>query len=127
MRILSYILWKLSQLLLGCSLPPSADLKDGVSVAHPIGIVIHQNAIIGKNTYICQNVTIGRQGKDLEESPVIGENCFIGAGACVLGNILIGDNVRIGANAVVLRDIPSNSIAVGIPAKIIRSGENCNE
>ena len=53
----------------------------------------------------------------------IGNNCMIGAGAVILGNIVIGDNVKIGANAVVLKDIPDNCTVVGIPGKIIERGE----
>lgn len=66
---------------------------------------------------IFQGVTIGLK-KNLGEYPTIGDNVQIGAGAKILGKITIGDNVRIGANAVVLTDVPSNCIAVGIPAKI---------
>lgn len=86
------------------------------------GIVISDQASIGKNATILQQVTIGVKyigGK----SPVIGENVFIGAGAKVLGEIRIGNNVRIGANAVVLQDVPDNATVVGNPGKIIIKGK----
>lgn len=118
MKVFSYILYKLTFLMLGCTVPPSAKLEKGVNFGHPIGIVIHQNAIIGKNTLIYQNVTIGRKDLSSQKCPVIGENCVIGAGACLLGDISIGNNVTIGANAVVITDVPDNSVAIGVPAQI---------
>lgn len=87
-----------------------------------IAVVIHKDAIIGNDCIISQGVTIG--GKQNSKGvPVIGNNVHIGAGAKVLGNISIGNNVSIGANAVVLKDIPDNSIAVGVPARIIKLNE----
>ena len=83
-----------------------------------IGVVLHSNAKIGNNCIIGQNITIGgRTGHG--GPPVIGNNVYIAAGSRILGGITIGDNVIIGANAVVLKDIPANSVVVGIPAKII--------
>lgn len=92
----------------------------GVNFGHPIGIVIHQDAIIGENTLIYQNVTIGRKDRTSQKCPKIGCNCVIGAGACILGDIKIGNNVTIGANAVVVSNVPDNSTAIGVPA-LIRS------
>ena len=85
------------------------------------GCHINRNAIIGKNCIIFQNVTIGiRSLDDMERrAPVIGDDCVIGAGACLLGGITIGDNVKIGANTVVLHDVPSNSTVVGVEGRII--------
>lgn len=82
------------------------------------GIIIAHYAHIGKNCTIFQQVTIA-QGSN-KTAATIGDNCFIGAGARIIGNVIIGDNVKIGANAVVLSDIPSNSTAVGVPARIIK-------
>lgn len=86
-------------------------------------MVIHPNAIIGENVVIRQHVSIGTNAKPGQGglAPKIGNNVMIGAGACILGNITIGDNVSIGANAVVLCDVPDNCIAVGVPARVIRS------
>lgn len=72
---------------------------------------------MGKNCVIRQGVTIGTKNED-HDVPIIGNNVEFGAGCKVLGKIKIGNNVIIGANAVVLCDVPDNSIAVGIPAKI---------
>ena len=105
-------------ILFNCSIPPTANLKKGVNIAHGIGIVIHQNTTIGENTILYQNVTVGSGN-----GPQIGANCILGAGACVLGDIVIGNNVKIGANCVVLNDIPDNCTVVGVPGKIIKKNE----
>jgi len=115
LKLFSKIVWRLIYLLFNCSIPPTAVLEEGVNIAHGIGIVIHQNTSIGKNTVIFQNVTIGSG-----DGPKIGEDCIIGAGACVLGDIVIGNNVKIGANAVVVKDIPDNCTVVGVPGEIIK-------
>lgn len=75
--------------------------------------------MIGRNCSIGQNVTIGGGGRT-PGVPRIGDNVHIGAGAVVIGGIHIGDNVTIGANAVVNKDIPSDCVAVGVPAKPVK-------
>ena len=81
-----------------------------------LGVVIHPKVVIGKNVKILQNVTIGgREGSGL---PIIKDNVEIGAGAVILGNIIIGSHSKIGANAVVISNVPDNSIAVGVPAQV---------
>lgn len=80
------------------------------------GIIISHYAKLGRNCQIHQHVTIGEKQ---HKAATIGDNCFIGAGAVIIGDVNIGDNVTIGANAVVTKDIPSNSTAVGVPAKVV--------
>lgn len=118
MRFIAQIIYHLMQILFGCTIPYSAVLEEGVNIGHFHGIVIHQKSRIGANTLIYQNVTLG--GRNGKGGPIIGKNCIIGAGACVLGEITIGDNVNIGANAVVLEDVPENCTVVGVPAKIVK-------
>lgn len=91
----------------------------GLSIAHIGTIVVNPSAKVGKNCRIHEGVTIGAtNGKS--ESPIIGDNCFIGSGAKIIGNIHIGNNVAIGAGAVVVNDILENNITVGgVPAKKI--------
>jgi serine O-acetyltransferase len=84
---------------------------------HPVGVVIHERAVIGDDCMLMQQVTIGMLAD--HQVPVVGSRVYIGSGAKVLGGIRIGDDARIGANAVVLIDIPAGATAVGIPAKII--------
>ena len=89
---------------------------------HGLGIVVHQDAVIGSNCIIFQNVTIGEKhsAKDNNHGvPTIGDNVMIGAGAVLLGDVHIGDNAVIGANAVIVKDVPSDKTAVGIPARIL--------
>jgi serine acetyltransferase len=81
------------------------------------GIIISHFASIGKNCTIMQQVTIA-EGKG-NKAPTIGNNCFLGAGCKIIGDIRVGDNVKIGANAVVVKDVPDGATAVGVPARII--------
>lgn len=83
---------------------------------HYLGLVIGPGVVIGNNCTTYQQVTIGQKNG---KYPTIGENVTLYAGCKVLGNINIGNNVEIGANAVVLKDVPDNCIAVGVPARII--------
>ena len=72
---------------------------------------------------IYQGVTLGGTGKDTgKRHPTIGKNCMIGAGAKILGPIKVGDNCKVAANAVVLSDLPPDSTAVGVPARVVRRG-----
>lgn len=116
-KLLARLVYYVIYVLFNCIIPPSADLKKNVKIAHGIGIVIHHNAVIGANTKIYQNVTVG--GGD---GIVVGENCLIGAGAVILGSVVIGDNSKIGANAVVLHDVKPGSVMVGVPAKNVKNG-----
>ncbi|WEF31308.1 serine acetyltransferase [Pseudoduganella chitinolytica] len=89
----------------------------------PKSIFISGGAKIGKNCVIFQQVTIG--SNTLADSkgagaPVIGDNCYIGAGAKIVGNVRVGDNVRVGANALVYKDVPANSVVVSSPSEIIQ-------
>jgi serine O-acetyltransferase len=100
---------------------PDAVIGPGLIIAHPQCVVIG-SAKIGSNCCVHQGVTIGpRYGEDAEPlaNPRIGDNVTIYAGAKILGNITIGNNVVIGANAVVLTDMPSDTVGVGIPARAI--------
>lgn len=116
---LSMIYQKLIRFLFSAEIPYTVELGDNVDLVHGgLGVVIHKDAKIGANTKIYQNVTIG--GLPDGGVPVIGQNVLIGSGAVILGGINIGDNAKIGANAVVLIDIPPNSTAVGVPAKILK-------
>jgi serine O-acetyltransferase len=84
-----------------------------------MGVVIHRRAVIGDNCEIAHHVTIGGRG-GFPQVPVIGSDVFIGAGAKILGPIMIGNGATIGANAVVLQDVPPHSVAAGVPARIVK-------
>ena len=86
------------------------------------GIIVSHDVQIGKNATIYHQVTIGG-GKG--GAPIIGDNCFIGAGAKIIGNTRIGNNVKIGANCVVFMDIPDNAtVVLPKPRVIIRENNN---
>lgn len=107
-----------------CNIPHLHELlENGTIFPHPIGIVIHRRAIIGKNCTIYQNVTIG-DGKYNNErqrySPIIGDNVRIYANAVVVGGITVGNNSIIGAGAIVINDVPENVVVAGNPARIIK-------
>jgi serine O-acetyltransferase len=98
---------------------PSAQIGRRVFIDHGIGVVIGETAIIGDDVLIYQGVTLGGVNLDrIKRHPTIEKNVVIGAGAKILGDITIGENSKIGANSVVVNDIPKNTTAVGIPAKI---------
>jgi serine O-acetyltransferase len=101
----------------GLEILVGADIGGGLYVAHPVGVVISPERI-GRNCSIIAAVTIGM--RNTWDFPEIGDTVFIGAGARVLGKIMIGDGAVIGANAVVISDVPSGSTAVGVPARITR-------
>ena len=94
-----------------------AEFGEGFVILHSVGVVINGAVKAGNNLIIEHGVTIGAEKYKI---PKIGNNVFIGAGAKIIGPVIIGDNVKIGANAVVVNDIPSHSTAVGIPAKVIK-------
>lgn len=107
-----------SQVLTGIDLPCEATVGRRFLIEHFGGIVISGDVVLGDDVVVRNGVTIGLRRTGERGAPVIGNRVDIGAGAKVLGRIHIGDDVAIGANAVVLTDVPANSIAVGVPARI---------
>ena len=127
-RILPKLLWITNRIIFACDIPYTATIDPTVQFGHNgLGTVINRNASLGKNSVIMQHVTLGGTlGKNREyngkiiTSPVIGEHTLIGAGAILLGPIIVGNNCIIGAGTVLTRDVPDNSLVVGIPGKVIR-------
>ncbi|MEJ1339119.1 MAG: serine acetyltransferase [Candidatus Sedimenticola sp. (ex Thyasira tokunagai)] len=116
--LLYKILYKFIQIVTGIEFPCEVEIGQNFIIDHFGGIVVSGYAKFGHNCRIRNGVVVGLKSVDAPCAPVIGNNVDIGAGAKLLGNISIGDNVLIGANAVVIRDVPSNSIAFGVPAVI---------
>ena len=112
---------QLARHLTGIEIHPGATIGEGLFIDHGMGVVIGETTEIGDNCTLYQGVTLGGTGKDVgKRHPTLGNNVMVGAGAKILGPINICDNCKVAANAVVLKDIPENSTAVGIPAKIVR-------
>ena len=105
----------------GIEIHPGATIGKGLFIDHGTGVVIGETAEIGDNCTLYQGVTLGGTGKDVgKRHPTLGNNVMVGSGAKVLGPFKIGDNSKIASNAVVLEEIPPNSTAVGIPARVVR-------
>ena len=121
MRIAGFFIYKFTEIVFGVSIPPGTNIGPGLYIGHTGSIRINYDVIAGKNLNIGLGVIIGHAGFGRKGVPVLGDNVFVGTGAKVLGNIKIGNNVRIGANAFVVKDVPDNATAVGVPARIIKT------
>ncbi len=105
----------------GIEIHPGATIGKGFFIDHGMGVVIGETTEIGDNCTLYQGVTLGGTGKDVgKRHPTLGNNVLVGAGAKVLGPFTIADNSKIAANAVVLKEVPANSTAVGIPARVVK-------
>jgi serine O-acetyltransferase len=113
------LLFKSIQILTGIELPCETLIGRRLRIDHFGGIVISGDAVFGDDVVIRNGVTVGLRRTGKRGSPVIGNRVDIGAGAKLLGSINVGDDTAIGANAVVLEDVPPNSVAVGIPARVV--------
>ncbi len=122
-RLIQYAI----RLTFGCHIALGVRIGRNAHLAYGgLGTVIHCDCVIGENVYIGTNVTIGARN-GASSAPVIKNNCFIGSGAKLLGDITVGPDAVIGVNAVVLIDIPERSCAAGGPARIIRTQINLSE
>jgi serine O-acetyltransferase len=113
------ILKVVSQILTGIELPCEAQIGRRFKIEHFSDIIISGDASFGDDVIIRNGVTVGLRHTGIRGAPKIGNRVDIGAGAKILGAITIGDDVAIGANAVVVENVPGNSVAVGVPARII--------
>ena len=109
----------LSQIVTGVSMNRSVKLGKDIHFIHTGALFIHPDVVIGDRVGIMQNVTLGtNMGPGV---PVIEDDAFIGAGACVLGRVRVGKGARVAANSLVINDVPAGAFAVGVPAKSIKS------
>ncbi len=105
----------------GIEIHPGATIAPGFFIDHGMGVVIGETSVIGRNVTLYQGVTLGGVGHETgKRHPTIGDNVTIGAGAIVLGNIVISNNVNIGAGSVVIKPVPDNCTVVGVPGVIVR-------
>lgn len=123
---LSRIIGGISQTITNIDIHPAATIGRRLFIDHGFGVVIGATAILHDDILIYQCVTLG--GVSLNKGkrhPTIESNTVIGSGAKVLGNITVGKNCKIGANSVVVCDVPMNSTAVGVPARIVKKKSTC--
>jgi serine O-acetyltransferase len=112
---------QLARGLTGIEIHPGAQIGSGLFIDHGMGVVIGETAEIGNDVTLYHGVTLG--GTSLSKGkrhPTIGNRVTIGAGAKVLGNIIVGSDSRIGANAVVVKSVPENSVVIGVPGQIVK-------
>lgn len=121
LRFLPRFISAFGQFLTVIDVHPAAKIGRRVFIDHGVGVVIGETAILGDDVIIYQQVTLGgvstSKGK---RHPTLENNVVIGAGAKILGNITIGKNSKVGANSVVVNNVPANSTAVGIPARVLK-------
>jgi len=99
---------------------PNASFGRGIMLDHGTGIVVGETAVVGDNCSLLHHVTLGGSGKKgVDRHPKVGKGVLLGAGCSVLGNIKIGDGCQVGAGTLVIGDLPSHSVAVGVPCKVI--------
>lgn len=119
---------QVGRFLTGIEIHPAASIGPGFFIDHGSGVVIGETTQIGESVILFQGVTLGGTGKERgKRHPTLGNHVVVGAGAKVLGPIVIGDHVKIGANSVVLRSVPAHSTVVGIPGKIIKGDVDAPE
>jgi serine O-acetyltransferase len=111
---------QVGRFITGIEIHPGAEIGRRFFIDHGSGVVIGETTIVGDDVTLYQGVTLGGTGKETgKRHPTIRNNAVIGAGARVLGNIVIGENCRVGAGSVVLRNVPDNSTVVGVPGHIV--------
>src|ERR1700727_1058850 len=125
-KVAARVVGELTRIFTGVEIHPGAILGTGLFIDHATGVVIGETAEVGDDVTIYHGVTLGGISTDPgKRHPTIGDRVIIGAGAKILGPIKIGDDSRIGANAVVVKEVPSSSVVVGVPGQAIsRQGGN---
>jgi serine O-acetyltransferase len=114
---LAMVFNKINVVFGGCVIGRGADFGEAFVLLHSNGVVINSGVRGGRSIYLEHQVTIGA---DKAQSPVLGDDLYIGCGAKILGSLRLGTGVRVGANAVVIHDVPDGCTVVGIPARVVR-------
>jgi serine O-acetyltransferase len=119
----------LARFVTGIEVHPAARLGPGVFIDHGMGVVIGETAEVGENVTLYQGVTLGGTSLKREKRhPTLERNVVVGAGSAILGAITIGEGTRVGGGSVVVKDVPPNSVVVGVPGKVIfRDGRRVTE
>ncbi len=118
-RTLARFISHVARFFTGIEIHPAATLGPGLFIDHGMGVVIGETAEIGENVTLLQGVTLGGTSLRREKRhPTLGDNVVVGAGAKIIGAFMIGDGSRIGAGSVVVREVPPNSVVVGVPGRV---------
>lgn len=124
-RVLSHIV----RFFTGVEIHPGARIGSGIFIDHGMGVVFGETSEIGRNCTFYQGVTLG--GTSLQHGkrhPTLEENVVVGAGAAILGAIVVGENSKVAAGAVVVKSVPPNSTVVGVPGRVVfQDGRNVEE
>ncbi|MBQ9534915.1 MAG: serine O-acetyltransferase [Clostridia bacterium] len=124
LRFLARMISQICRFFTGIEIHPAAKIGRGLFIDHGSGIVIGETAEIGDDCTLYQSVTIGGTGKESgKRHPTLGNDVLVGAGAAILGPVSVGDHAKIAAGAVVLSNVPEGGTAVGVPARVVRIGE----
>lgn len=120
LKWLARVFSHLGRFLTGIEIHPAVKIGRGLFIDHGMGVVIGETAVIGDDCTLYHGVTLGgTTWRKEKRHPTLGNNVVIGAGAKLLGPIVVGDNARIGSNSVVTKDVPANATVVGIPGRVI--------
>ena len=111
---------QITRFITGIEIHPGANLGRRLFIDHGMGLVIGETAELGSNVTLYQGVTLGGTGKEKgKRHPTIGNNVVVSSGAKVLGSFKVGDNSKIGSGSVVLKEVPPNSVVVGVPGRVV--------
>lgn len=120
LKLMARCISQLNRFLTGIEIHPAAQIGEGLFIDHGMGIVIGETTVIKKDVTVYHGVTLGGvSNKKGKRHPTLEEGVVVGAGAQVLGAIIIGECSRIGANAVVVEDVPPDSVVVGVPGRVV--------
>lgn len=123
-RVLHIVLTKISEIFFGIYIGYNVKIGPALTIEHFGAIIIHSEVVLGSHVMLRQGVTIGNKSTNAPGAvPVLLDKVDVGAGAKILGPIVIGEGAVIGANAVVLRNVPAGAVAVGVPARIREPSE----
>ena len=120
LRCVGFILKRIAETITTIEISEHAIIGKGIFIAHLGNIVINHDTRIGDHVSLHQGVTTGGAGRgDEYGGPTLGHRVYIGAGAKIIGRVVVGDDVIIGSNAVVVKDVPSGASVGGVPAKVL--------
>jgi serine O-acetyltransferase len=126
LKLLSRLIYILNVILFGADLAPKARLGPGLTLPHPVGVIIGADVVAGRKLRVFQQVTLGAGAQEdpaLDGMPTLGDGCWVFGSAKLLGPILVGDAVLVSVNSVVMKSVPSGAVVAGNPAIIRRYRE----